>query len=76
MVTVARGILRGLSGRVSFPFRGERLTEGLARAGEERPGGDVAHAKGGRELETRHVVQLGEEQRSTLSFGDPGERPL
>lgn len=62
----------GVLGR---PLLGERLSQALAGAGEEGPGGDVADAEDGRQLEARQIVELGEEERCPLALGDPLERP-
>ena len=60
----------------SCAFGGERLAQALAGAGQERPGGDVADAERGGQLEAGQVVQLGEEQGRALALGDPRQGPL
>ena len=64
------------AGGIGFALGGERLAEALAGAGQERPRRDVADAEGGGQLETGQVVQLGEQQRRALPFGDPRQGPL
>ena len=75
-----RGIGGGVGGRfglgIGGSFDGQGLAQALAGPGQEGPGGDVADAQRGGELDAGQVVELGQEEGGALALRDPREGPL
>src|SRR6185369_17783165 len=70
------GIALELGGALRVLLGGERAAKALASASQDGARGDVADAHRGGELETREVVQLGEQEGGALALGDGCEGAL